>query len=105
MLAGVAKQQAERFSFALAVVLTPPVVGLEVLRLLKASHAAAAAGVPIDLHASLVASLLGMVFSFFAGMIALKWLSSWLETGRWYLFGIYCLVASGVVFYLHVQGF
>jgi undecaprenyl-diphosphatase len=105
MLVGAAKEQAERFSFALAVVLTPPVVGLEVMRLLKASHAAAATGVPIDLHASLVASLLGMVFSFIAGMLALKWLSSWLESGRWYLFGIYCLAASGVVFYLHAQGF
>ena len=105
MLVGVAKEQAERFSFALAVVLTPPVVGREALRLLKASHAAAAAGVPIDLHASLVGSLLGMVFSFVAGMLALKWLSNWLETGRWYLFGIYCLIASGVVFYLHARGF
>ncbi|MGC2210688.1 MAG: undecaprenyl-diphosphate phosphatase [Candidatus Korobacteraceae bacterium] len=105
MLVGAAKEQAERFSFALAVVLTPPVVALEVLRLLRASHAATAAGVSIDLHASLVASLLGMFFSFIAGMLALKWLSSWLETGRWYLFGIYCLVASGVVFYLHARGF
>jgi undecaprenyl-diphosphatase len=42
-----------------------------------------------------------MVLAFFAGLVALKWLSSWLEAGRWYLFGIYCLVASGVVFYLH----
>ena len=105
MLVGAAKERAERFSFAMAVVLTPPVVALEVVRLLKASHAAAAAGLPIDLHASLVASLLGMVFSFIAGMLALKWLSSWLETGRWYLFGIYCLIASAVVFYLHAQGF
>ena len=78
---------------------------MELLRLLKASHAAAAAGVPIDLHAALVGSLLGMVFSFVAGMVALKWLSSWLETGRWYIFGIYCLIASAVVFYLHAQGF
>ena len=43
----------------------------------------------------------GSVFAFLAGLVALKWLSSWLEKGRWYLFGIYCLVASGVVFYLH----
>jgi undecaprenyl-diphosphatase len=104
MLVGAAKERAERFSFALAVVLTPPVVALEVVRLLKASHAAAATGVPIDLHASFASSLLGIVFSFAAGMIALKWLSSWLESGRWYLFGIYCLVASTVVFYLHTQG-
>jgi undecaprenyl-diphosphatase len=105
MLAGVAKMRAERFSFALAVVLTPPVVGMELLRLIKASHAADLAGAPIDLHGTLVASLLGAVFSFAAGLGALKWLSSWLESGRWYVFGIYCLVASGVVFYLHTQGF
>ena len=105
MLVGAVKERAEQFSFALAVVLTPPVVGMELLRLLKASHAAAATGTAIDLHAALVGSLLGMVFSFAAGMIALKWLSSWLETGRWYIFGIYCLIASVVVFYLHTQGF
>ncbi len=46
-----------------------------------------------------------MVFSFLAGLLALKWLSRWLETGRWYLFGIYCLAASAVVFYLHARGF
>jgi len=75
------------------------------MRLLKASHAAAAAGTPIDLHGSLVSSLLGMVFSFGAGLLALKWLSSWLETGKWYLFGIYCLLAAAVVFYLYTLGF
>ncbi|RSL16257.1 undecaprenyl-diphosphatase [Edaphobacter aggregans] len=105
MLTGASKERAERFSFALAVVLTPPVVAREVLRLLKASHEAAAAGTPIDLHGSVVTSLLGAVFAFFAGLVALKWLSSWLEEGRWYLFGIYCLVASVVVFYLHHIGY
>ena len=105
MLAGAAKQPAERFSFAMAVVLTPAVVGIEAMRLLKASRIATDAGTPIDLHASLVSSLLGMLFSFAAGLLALKWLSSWLENGRWYLFGIYCLVASGVVYYLYLQGF
>ena len=105
MLVGATKERAERFSFALAVILTPPVVGLEALRLQKASHAAQLAGAPIDLKASLVFSVLGMGFSFLAGLIALKWLSSWLESGRWYLFGIYCLLASGCVFYLHARGF
>jgi undecaprenyl-diphosphatase len=104
ILAGAAKQGAERFSFALAVVLTPPVVGIELVRLLKAAHEATAAGAPIDLHAALLSSLLGMVFSFFAGLAALKWLSSWLESGRWYIFGIYCLAASAGVFYLHAHG-
>jgi undecaprenyl-diphosphatase len=105
MLVGAAKERAERFSFAMAVVLTPAVVGLEALRLEKAHSAAVTAGTPMDLHGSVLASLLGMVFSFLAGLVALRWLSSWLENGRWYLFGIYCLVASGVVFYLHTRGF
>ncbi len=105
MLTGASKERAERFSFALAVVLTPPAVGREVLRLMKASHEATAAGAPINLHGSMVSGLLGAVFSFFAGLVALKWLSSWLEEGRWYLFGIYCLVASAVVFGLYRAGY
>jgi undecaprenyl-diphosphatase len=105
MLVGATKERAERFSFAMAVVLTPAVVGVEALRLQKSSHAALLAGTPIDLRGSLVFSLLGMVFSFLAGLVALKWLSNWLERGRWYLFGLYCLLASGIVFYLHTKGF
>jgi undecaprenyl-diphosphatase len=105
IMVGAAKERAERFSFALAVILTPAVVGREALRLVKASHAAKAAGAPIDLHGAFVSSLLGMIFSFGAGLLALKWLSSWLETGRWYLFGIYCLVFSGVIYFLYLRGF
>ena len=105
MLADAGKERAERFSFALAVVLTPPVVLREAMRLLKASHEAAAAGAPIDLHGSVASSLLGAVLAFFAGLVALKWLSAWLEEGRWYLFGIYCLVASCVVYYLYHVGY
>jgi undecaprenyl-diphosphatase len=105
MLANATKERAERFSFALAVVLTPPVVAVEALRLVKMTHEAAAKGVKIDLHGTVVSSLLGAVFAFLAGLLALKWLSRWLESGRWYLFGIYCLVASGVVFYLHTRGY
>jgi undecaprenyl-diphosphatase len=105
MLTRAAKEDAERFSFALAVVLTPAVVGMEALRLWKAAHLATSTGAPINLHASLFSSLLGMVFSFFAGLLALQWLSRWLETGRWYLFGVYCLAASVVVFALHARGF
>jgi undecaprenyl-diphosphatase len=104
MLVGTEKAAAERFSFALAVVLTPAVVGLEAIRLWNAAHLPNTAD-PIDLHASLLSSLLGMVFSFFAGLLALKWLSRWLETGRWYLFGIYCIIASAAVYALHAHGF
>ncbi len=105
ILTGVGKETAERFSFALAVILTPAVDGLELMRLLKAAHAATVAGSPVNLDASLAASFLGAVFSFLAGLAALKWLSSWLESGHWHRFGIYCLVASAGVFYLHARGF
>ena len=105
LLVGANRQRAERFSFALAVIITPLAIAREAMRLLKANHAAALAGQPLDLHGSVVAALLGMVLSFLAGLAALRWLSSWLEHGRWYLFGIYCLVASGVVFYLYHLGY
>ncbi len=105
MLAGAARERAERFSFALAVILTPPVVLREAMRLVKATHAAAASGMPINLRGAVLSSLLGAVFAFLAGLAALRWLSSWLEAGRWYLFGIYCIVAAGVVFYLHTAGY
>jgi undecaprenyl-diphosphatase len=49
--------------------------------------------------------VLGAFCAFLAGLLALKWLSKWLEGGRWYLFGIYCLLAAVVVFLLHQRGF
>jgi undecaprenyl-diphosphatase len=101
MLLGVAKARAETFSFALAVVLTPPVVAREGLRLLHAERAGGAG----DLAAVAGMSVLGAVVAFLAGLVALRWLSRWLEGGRWYLFGIYCLAASGVVYWLHLQGY
>ena len=86
-------------------ILTPPVILREGMRLLKASNEASANGATLDLHNSIAFSLIGMVLSFGAGLAALRWLSSWLEEGRWYLFGIYCLLASAVVFFLHTRGF
>ena len=100
MLAGVARQRSETFSFALAVILTPPVVAREVLRLAHAQHISGS----FNLASAMVPGLIGMLCSFVAGLLALKWLSRWLEGGRWYLFGIYCLLASAVVFYLHAKG-
>ena len=105
MLAGAARERAERFSFAMAVAITPLALGRETLRVLDAKKEAALAGAPIDLHATLMMSLLGMVCAFLSGLVALKWLSNWLEHGRWYLFGVYCLAASAVVVWLHTRGY
>ncbi len=105
LLTGASRQRSERFSFALAVILTPAAIAREALRMVKASHASPAGAQHLSLHAGLTAALLGMLFSFLAGLAALRWLSSWLENGRWYWFGIYCLLAGCVVFYLHHLGF
>ena len=103
LLAGVTRQAAERFSFALAVVLTPPVVAREALRLFKPKP-----GMPALPHGGIAhlaaPGLVGMVFSFLAGLVALKWLSGWLETGKWQWFGVYCLLAAGVVLFLATRG-
>jgi len=101
MLLGVTKERAEAFSFALAVVITPPVVGREVLRLMRSAHENGAA----DLGSVALLSMFGAVIAFFAGLLALKWLSRWLESGRWYLFGIYCLAASAAVIVLYRNGY
>jgi len=101
MLAGVAKSRAESFSFALAVVITPPAVARELLRVMHAQKLEHTA----DLAAAVVPSLLGAVFAFLAGLVALRWLSRWLERGRWYVFGIYCLLAAAAVAALHARGY
>jgi|SRR5579875_600962 len=101
LIAGVDKVTAEAFSFALAVVLTPAVDAREVLRLAKRG-----ASLPPDaLHAAVGLSLLGGVLAFIAGLAALKWLSAWLEHGRWAWFGVYCMIAAAVVAALHFAGF
>lgn len=102
LLLGIPRQKIEEFSFALAVVLTPPIIVREVMRLLQEQQASPAT--LSDMAHIFMPSLLGMLFSFVAGLLALKWLSSWLESGRWQLFGIYCLAASATVFLLHQNG-
>ncbi len=101
LLMGVAKTQAEAFSFALAVILTPPVVARELLRLMKLRHIEGGAA----LGTAVLPGLLGMVCAFLAGLLALKWLSRWLESGKWYLFGVYCVAASIAVGVLHHLGY
>lgn len=86
---GVSQRRAEEFSFALAVVLTPAVIAKEGWRFYQAASAQHQ-----DLLTLLAPGLIGMLLSFGAGLLALRWLSRWLEQGRWHLFGGYCLCAS-----------
>ncbi|HWZ95239.1 MAG TPA: undecaprenyl-diphosphate phosphatase [Opitutaceae bacterium] len=102
MLAGVGRRRVEVFSFALAVVLTPPVIFRELHRLLKSN---AVADVPVHFGHLIQPGLVGMVGSFVAGLLALRWLSGWLENGRWHYFGYYCVGAAGVIFVLSLNNF
>ncbi|CAM4507763.1 undecaprenyl-diphosphate phosphatase [Escherichia coli] len=90
---GVARKTAEEFSFALAVVLTPVVIFKEVVR---AFHNSAV----LSISSIVFPSLLGMVFSFIAGLVALRWLAGWLEHDKWHLFGGYCLLAACVILWI-----
>jgi len=94
LLRGLRKDLLEDFSFALAVVLTPAVIVREGHRLLKAQHLA---GVSAQALGPIWPYLIGMLLSFGAGWLSLKWLSRWLEHGRWHLFGYYCLFAALLV--------
>lgn len=100
LFAGVSRRTAEDFSFALAVVLTPPADAREIWRLYQSQHHHLAGMIP-----AVAPSVLGVIFAFLAGLLALKWLSRWLETGRWHFFGIYCLIAALVVGNLYRTGF
>jgi undecaprenyl-diphosphatase len=89
---GIDRSLAEEFSFALAVILTPPVIVRGLYRLLNQDGIAETR--LIDL---LLPGLVGMVFSFGAGLLALRLLSAVLERGRWKYFGYYCLGAAAVM--------
>ena len=92
---GLDRARVEEFSFALAVVLTPAVIMKESYRLVKAHEGSLTQAT--NLLSLGLPSLAGMVLSFVAGLVALRWLSRWLEHGRWQFFGYYCLVAAVMV--------
>jgi len=98
LLFGLPKQKLEEFSFALAVVLTPLAIAQEAHRLIKAHSLSQESALHL-----LMPGLVGMIFSFAAGLLALKWLSRWLEGGRWKFFGFYCLVAAAGVLVIHFK--
>lgn len=100
LLSGVNQNLAEDFSFALAVWLTPPVIVLQVHRLMKAHALSSLSASGMSLGEVVSYGLLGMVFSFAAGLLALRWLSSWLASSRWKYFGFYCILMAGFVLIL-----
>ena len=77
---GLSSKEAARFSFLLAI---PAISGAGLLTALEIGGA-----FPIPLNVAIA----GFISSFIIGILALKWLLGWLEQGKFYYFGIYCLV-------------
>ena len=102
LLAGGTRAQIESFSFAMAVAITPLAIGREALRAFKSAHLART---PVPFGAVLTPGLVGMICAFIAGLLALRWLSRWLEQGRWHWFGVYCLIAAAAVGWLYHLGY
>lgn len=95
---------AEEFSFGLALILTPPAIGRMIWRL----HDHGVVDVKsFDFFESTVLThgLIGMGMAFVAGILALRWLSRWLEGGRWHYFGFYNLIAATTIWILNAYYF
>lgn len=80
----------EEFSFLLAVVLTPAVI----VRAFWRIHHHRSDLPDFSWISSITPGLIGMVATFIAGLVALKFLTAVLEKGRWAYFGFYCLFAA-----------
>jgi undecaprenyl-diphosphatase len=101
LLLGTGRRQAEEFSFAMGVIVTPPLLAIELQRLMRFN---AARTEPLHLIHLAGPGVIGMACSFFAGLMALRLLSRWLEGGQWRYFGVYCLGFAAFVFALAKAG-
>jgi undecaprenyl-diphosphatase len=99
LMRGVSRPLAEDFSFALGVAITPFALADRALKLSKLAGQGEVVASDV-----IVQGLVGMVFSFLAGLVALRFLSSVLENGRWAWFGYYCLIFAAVVYLAAMQG-
>jgi undecaprenyl-diphosphatase len=97
---GLPRHLSEEFSFALAVVLTPAVVAYSAYGLWK-KHEWPTGD---RLQELLTPGLIGMALSCLAGLAALRLLSAVLDRGRWWTFGVYCVLAAGVVYAAALAG-
>ena len=81
LLLGISPKEATKFSFLLAI---PAIGGAGILTAFN-----------MDINNSEIYQLsgfVGMLTSFLIGFIALKWLLIWIEKGKLYYFGLYCII-------------
>lgn len=85
-LRGLPPAAAARFSFLLS---APVIAGAAALEGASTLAAGGGAGIAAELAAGFMAALV-------SGLLALRWVFSWLERRRFHRFGWYCLLAGGV---------
>ena len=83
MALGVSKRPVEEFRFALGVILTPIVMAYELHRLAESHHGGVGSAIGLFLPGGgfFLPGLVGLVSSFIAGMLALRWLSAGSSAG------------------------
>ena len=80
LILGFLPKHAARFSFLLAI---PVISGAGILTMIDLNE---------DNYEFMLTGIIGMFSSFLVGLFALKWLIGWLEKGKIYYFGIYCVL-------------
>ena len=79
LMMGLSSEEAARFSFLLAI---PAIAGAGLLTAIDIDKIS----IGMDVMA------VGLLSSFLVGLVALKWLLNLLKTGKFYWFGVYCLL-------------
>ena len=88
LLLGLSSKKSVKFSFLLAI---PAICGAGILIILN-----------LDVNSNIYqfSNILGMMASFVVGFIALKWLLKWIEKGKIYYFGFYCIIIGVITLIL-----
>jgi undecaprenyl-diphosphatase len=98
MITGVEHTEAESFSFAIGVLITPLAIIKELYRLIH--HETFSKDIAVHL---LGQSLVGFLAAFIFGHLALQFLTNFLNRGRWVWFSYYCFAFSAVVLAVSVK--
>ncbi len=95
---GIPQRLAEEFSFILAVIVTPPVIVRSLYKLHKFALIQNVELMEV-LKPALLWGLSGAFVAFLAGLIGLRFLSKVLESGKWWIFGVYCYFIAAVIYF------
>ena len=80
LILGISPKRAARFSFILAI---PVISGATLITFIETNDYSQILN---------LSGLVGLLTSFVVGYISLRWLLKWIESGKLYLFGSYCII-------------